>query len=52
MDKYEFLSGDEILPSDQSRLIAQAKFTYSPSVKPLKCKQKQYKNKEKNKLKL
>ena len=28
--KYEYLSGEEILPSDQSRTIEQAKFTYSP----------------------
>ena len=25
--KYEYLSGEEILPSDQSRIIQQAKFT-------------------------
>ena len=25
--KYEYLSGEEILPSDQSRIIHQAKFT-------------------------
>ena len=30
LDKYEFLSGEEILPSDQTRIIEQAKFTYSP----------------------
>ena len=30
IDKYEYLTGDEILPSDQSRIIEQAKFTYSP----------------------
>ena len=29
-DKYEFLTGKEILPSDQSRIIEQVKFTYSP----------------------
>ena len=29
IDKYEFLTGEEILPSDQSRIIKQAKFTYS-----------------------
>ena len=27
---YEFLTGEERLPSDQSRIIEQAKFTYSP----------------------
>ena len=30
IDKYEYLTGDEILPSDQSRTIKLAKFTYSP----------------------
>ena len=30
IDKYEYLTGDEILPSDQSRIIEQAKFPYSP----------------------
>ena len=30
IDKYEYLTGEEILPSDQSRIIDQAKFTYSP----------------------
>ena len=29
IDKYEFLTGEEILPPDQRRLIEQAKFTYS-----------------------
>ena len=33
IDKYEYLTGGEILPSDQSRIIEQAKFTYSPFVK-------------------
>ena len=28
-DKYEYLTGEEILPSDQSRVIEQAKFIYS-----------------------
>ena len=27
IDKYEYLTGEEILPSDQSRIIEQAKFT-------------------------
>ena len=29
IDKYEVLTGEEILPSDESRIIEQAKFTYS-----------------------
>ena len=30
IDKYEYLTNEEILPSDQSSIIEQAKFTYSP----------------------
>ena len=30
IDKYEFLTGKEILPSDQSRIIKQANLIYSP----------------------
>ena len=30
INKYEYLTGEEILPSDQSGIIEQAKFTYSP----------------------
>ena len=30
IDKYEYLTGAEILPFDQSRTIEQAKFIYSP----------------------
>ena len=29
IDKYEYLTGEEILPSNQQQLIEQAKFTYS-----------------------
>ena len=29
-DRFEFLTGEEILPSGQSRIIKQAKFIYSP----------------------
>ena len=29
-DKYEYLTGGEILLSDQSRIIEHVKFTYSP----------------------
>ena len=29
-DKYEDLTGEEILPSNQDQIIEQAKFTYSP----------------------
>ena len=30
IDKYEYLTGEEILPSDQRRVREQAKFTYFP----------------------
>ena len=30
IDRYEYLTGVKILPSDQSRVIEQAKFIYSP----------------------
>ena len=30
LDKYEYLIGEEILPSNQQQIIEQAKFTYSP----------------------
>ena len=29
IDKYEYLNGEEILPSNQKQIIEQAKFTYS-----------------------
>ena len=32
-DKYEYLTGEEILPSDQSIVIVQAKFICSPLAK-------------------
>ena len=48
VDKYEYLTGGEILPSDESRIIEQAKFTYSPLGKAFE-KQKRLKIKEKNK---
>ena len=39
-DKYEYLTGEEILPSDQRRVIERAKFAYYPLGKALKNKQK------------
>ena len=30
LDKYEYLTGEETLPSNQQQIIEQAKFTYSP----------------------
>ena len=36
--KYEYLTGEDILPSNQQQIIEQAKFTYSPLGKLLKNK--------------
>ena len=30
LHKYEYLTGEEILPSNQQQIIEQARFTYSP----------------------
>ena len=30
IDKYEYLTGEEILPSNQRQIIEQSKFVYSP----------------------
>ena len=48
IDKCEYLTGEEILPSNQQQIIEQAKFTYSPLGKALKNKQNLLKIKEKN----
>ena len=47
IDRYEYLTGEETLPSDQSRIVEQVSFTYPLSEKHLKNKQKQLKCKEK-----
>ena len=40
IDTYKYLTGEEILPSDQSRIIEQAKFTYSPLSKAFEKQRK------------
>ena len=35
IDKYEYLTGEEILPFNQRQIIEQARFVYSPLVKAL-----------------
>ena len=35
-NKYEYLTGEEMLPSNQKKMREQAKFTYSPSGKAFK----------------
>ena len=48
IDKHEYLTGKEVLPSDQSRIIEQAKVTHSPLRKAF---EEQLKSKAKSKLK-
>ena len=48
IDKYEYLTGEDILPSGQQQIIEQVKFTYSPLIN----KQKLLKNMERNKLRI
>ena len=36
IDQHEYLTGEEILPSNQEQIIEQAKFTYSPLEKAFK----------------
>ena len=43
IDKYEYLTGEKILPSNQQQLIEQAKFTYSPLRKAFEKQQQQQK---------
>ena len=40
IDKNKYLTGEQILPSDQRRVIEQAKFTYSPLRKALEKQRK------------
>ena len=47
IQKYDYLTGEDILPSNQQQIIEQAKFTYSPLRKAFE-KQKQFKIKVKN----
>ena len=49
VDKYEYLTGREILPSDQSRMMDKAKFIILLKEELSKNKQKQLEIKVKNK---
>ena len=40
IDKYEYLTGEEILPWHQRRVIKQAKLSFSPVVKALEKQRK------------
>ena len=50
-NKYEYLTGQEILPLKQHKIIQEAKVIYSPLKKALQKQIKQLKNIMKNKLK-
>ena len=52
INKYEYLTGEDILPSKQQQIIEQAKFSYSPLRKAFQKQIKTIKVKDKNKLKL
>ena len=52
IQKYEYLTGEDIVPSNQQQTIEQAKFTYSPLGKAFEKKTKQLKIKVKNRLML
>ena len=44
LDKYEYLTGEEISPSNQQQIIQQAKFNYSPLVEALEKQVKTFKD--------
>ena len=50
--KYEYLAGEEILPSNQQQIIEQAKFTYSLLGKAFEKQAKTIEDQGKNKLML
>ena len=47
--KYEYLTGEDILPSNQQQIIEQAKFTYSPLGKAFEKQIKIIEDQEKKK---
>ena len=51
IDKYEYLTGEEILPSNQRQIIEQAKFTYSPLGKAFEKQTKTIKDQGKKQVK-
>ena len=52
IDKYDYLIGKEILPSNEKQIIELAKFTYSPLSKAFEKQIKTIKDQGKNKLML
>ena len=51
LGKYEYLTGEEILPSNQRQIIEQAKFTYSPLGKAFRKQTKTIKDQGKKQVK-
>ena len=51
IDKYEYLTGEEILPSNQQQIIQQANFTYSPLGKAFEKQIKTIKDQEEKQVK-
>ena len=52
IDKYQYLTGEETILSNQQQILEEAKFTYSPLGKAFEKQIKQLEIKEKNKLRL
>ena len=50
IDKYEYLTGEEILPSNQKQIIEQAKFTYSPQGKAFEKQTQTIEDQRKNQI--
>ena len=50
IDKYEYLTGEEILSSNQQQIIEQAKFTYSPLEKAFEKQIKTIEDQGKNQI--
>ena len=50
LDKYEYLTGEEILPSNQQQIIQHAKFNYSPLGRALEKQRKTIEDQGKKKL--
>ena len=50
IDKYEYLTGEEILPSNQQQIIEEAKFTYSPFGKTFEKQTKTIEDQGKNRI--
>ena len=49
INKYKYLTGEEILPSNQKQIIERAKFTYSPLGKAFEKQRKKIEDQGENK---